>query len=83
MNNYFISSFIKKTDVDTCLNFLKKNGYDFSRQEINIILPYLKKNIDYLLSIKDPTKKIQIDLQYYLSQDSLTKTLALLHQFGF
>lgn len=83
MNNYFISSFIKKTDVDTCLTFLKKNGYEFSREEICIILPYLKNNIDYLLSIKNPRKKIQSDLQYSLSSTSLNKTLTLLNQLGF
>ena len=48
MNKTILSLFIKALNVDSSFFYLNKLGYDFTYQEIEILLPYLKNNIDLL-----------------------------------
>ena len=48
MNKTILSIFIKALNVNSSYHYLNKLGYNFSYEEIELLLPYLKKNIDLL-----------------------------------
>lgn len=48
MNKNILSLFIKTLNVDSSFRYLNYFGYNFTRQEIELLLPYLKENVDKL-----------------------------------
>lgn len=48
MNKNILSLFIKTLNIDSSFRYLNYFGYNFTRQEIEILLPYLKENVDKL-----------------------------------
>ena len=48
MNKTILSLFIKALNVESSYRYLNYFGYDFTKQEIEIVLPYLKSNVDKL-----------------------------------
>ena len=48
LNKNILILFIKSLNVNNSMFYLKYLGYEFSRDEIEIILPYLKSNTDKL-----------------------------------
>lgn len=48
MNKNILILFIKSLNVNNSMFYLKYLGYDFSKDEIEKILPYLKSNTDKL-----------------------------------
>ena len=48
VNKTLLTLFIKALNVNSSYFYLNKLGYDFSYEEIEILLPYLKNNVEYL-----------------------------------
>ena len=82
MNN-FIVSYINKLNEDSAKIFALKFGIIFSDNEIKIILPYLKNNSTYLLSLNDIYKKIHIDLDTKIGVNSVNKLCLLFNKLGY
>lgn len=58
LNKTLICFFIKTLTEESAFRYLNYFGYDFSLQQIKIILPYLKNNLDKL---ENKYKKYLID----------------------
>ena len=82
MNN-FIINYINKLNFDSAKIFALKFGIIFSDYEIKIILPYLKQNSIYLLSLDNIYKKIHTDLDNKIGVNSVNKLCLLFNKLGY
>ena len=48
LNKTLLTIFIKNLNVESYLKYLNYLGFQFNRNEVEVILPYLKNNIEFL-----------------------------------
>lgn len=48
LNKNILIALIKITNVSSAYSYLNKIGYNFTLEEINLLLPYLRRNLDLL-----------------------------------
>ena len=48
LNKNILIALIKITNVCSAFSYLNKIGYNFTLEEINLLLPYLRRNLDLL-----------------------------------
>lgn len=83
MLNNFIISYIRKLNFESAKMFALKFGIIFYDYEIQIFLPYLQKNVAYLLSLDNINKKIHTDFDNKISMNSINKLCLLINKLGY
>lgn len=48
LNKNILITLIKITNVSSAYSYLNKIGYNFTLEEINLLLPYIRRNLDLL-----------------------------------
>ena len=79
MNKNLLITIIKLTNVNAANSYLNKIGYNFSYEEINLLLPYLKLNT-HLLE-KDKKDLLISNIPYPISSYCKYQLIKLFDQF--
>ena len=73
LSKFIIINYINNLNHANAKSITNRIGVFFDDEEINIVLPYLKRNIKNILYDKYPKRKIHIDLRSKVNMDTITK----------
>ena len=73
LSKLIIINYITKLNHANAKSITNRIGVFFDDEEINIVLPYLKRNIQSILYDKYPKRKIHTDLKNKVNMDTINK----------
>ena len=78
LNKFLIINYINNLNHVNAKAISNRIGVFFNDHEIDIVLPYLKKNIKSILDDKYPKRKIHTDLRNKVNMDTIHKLFTIL-----
>ena len=77
LNKFIIINYINNLTHVNAKNITSRIGVFFDDREIDIVLPYLKKNIKSILDNNYPKRKIHTDLKNKVDMDTIYKLFVI------
>ena len=82
LNKFIIINYISNLSHVNAKNITSRIGVFFDDKEIDIVLPYLKRNIKTILDSNYPKRKIHTDLKNKVDMDTIYKLFKILDKLN-